>query len=164
MNLNKWVVLCLLLGIGLTGACQRNARMEVPPPSVAMEYVNLKVSKTAQSFEIAEVHTEIVNGRFNMAIRSKAGSMVQLNGLAQSQLSQGVKMGEHFQLIYMPAAMKPACTSAKPEENRVEFIRTSDGQWMMKLQGEVKCDRAKHQIDLQVFFKEPEPQFVAPNN
>lgn len=164
MNLNKWVLLCLLLGIGTISACQRKSKIEAPQASVAMEYVHLKVSKADQPFEVAEVHTEIVNGRFNMAVRSSAGSMVQFNGLPQVQLSQGVKSGELFQLIFMPAGMKPACMSVKPELNRAEFIRTSDGKWMMKLQGEVKCNKEKHQIDLQLFFTEPEPVFVAPNN
>lgn len=164
MNLNKWVLTCLLLGIVITSACQRKVGMEVPPPSTAMEYVSLKVSKSTASFEIEAVHTEIVNGVFNLAVRSKTGSMVQMNGLPQAQLSQGIKTGESFQLVFMPGGNQVACTSAKPELNQAEFIRTSDGQWMLKLQGEVKCDRAKHQIDLQIFFKEPEPVFVAPNN
>ena len=164
MNLTKWVLLFLLLSIGFGSACQRKAGMEVPPPSVAMNYVTMQASKSTEAFEIQEVHTEIVNGRFNMAVRSKAGSMVQLNGLPQAELSQGIKSGQLFQLLFMPAGMQPACTSAKPENNQAEFIRTSDGQWMLKVQGEVKCDRNKQQIDLQVFFKEPEPVFVAPNN
>lgn len=164
----KWKFFLLLsLSFITAGACsEKTAEMvqakEAAPVSMFVKVMESPVNQP--DFEVKTVHAEWVNGFINIAITSKSGSMLQVNGIAEQQFKTASVAGDAFRLVYLPGGLVPACTSPTTDKNSLKLRELADKRWSLSLQGEVVCNANLLQFELQVQFDQPERSFVAPNH
>lgn len=161
----------LLWGVCLvvvtTAACGKKATEanQVNAPISSENYVKVIETPLNQPvFEVKSVRAEWVNGFINIAITSKSGSMLQVNGIAEKDFKAGALFGDAFRLVYLAGGFVAACTSSEKYLNKLHLQKKSDQTWLLALQGKVFCETSDLQFDLQVDFDQPERSFVAPNH
>lgn len=146
----------LLLG-GLAAGCKSKKKMP------AMNQVEM-VSKqsAAPAFDISTTQAQNTNGKVNVAVVSKQGSMIQVNDLPLTALKAGKVAGDAYRLVYLPGGMQPACLGNQAK-NRLTLKQLADNQWEMWLRGEISCEAQTLELNLRTTFELPAPTFVAPN-
>ncbi len=155
------------LAVVTTAACGKKTTeaSQVNAPNSSENYVKVIEMPLKQPvFEVKQVRAEWVNGFINVAITSKSGSILQVNGIAEKDFKEGALLGDDFRLVYLPGGFVAACTSSKKYLNRLRLQKKSDQTWLLALQGKVFCENSDLQFDLQVDFDQPERSFVAPNH
>lgn len=158
---------CVCLVIGTSAACGKKTTESNQVNAAASSENYVKVIETPLKqpvFEVQKVRAELVNGFLNIAITSKNGSMLQVNGIAEKDFKTGRLIGDAFRLVYLPGGFVAACTSSEKHVNNVQLVQKPDQTWLLSLQGKVFCETSELQFDLQVAFDQPEPRFVVPNH
>jgi hypothetical protein len=167
MNQNWRHVCFVCLVIGTSIACGKKTT-ESNQANAAASFGNyVKVIETPLKqpvFEVQKVRAELVNGFLNIAITSKNGSMLQVNGIAEKDFKTGRLFGDAFRLVYLPGGFVAACTSSEKHVNNVQLLQKPDQTWVLSLQGKVFCEASQLQFDLQLGFDQPERTFVVPNH
>jgi hypothetical protein len=150
-----------------TAACGKKAAEanQVNAPISSENYVKVIETPLNQPvFEVKSVRADWVNGFINIAITSKSGSMLQVNGIAEKDFKTGRLFGDAFRLVYLPGGFVVACTSSEKHVNNVQLVQKPDQTWLLSLQGKVFCESSHLEFNLQVGFDQPERTFVVPNH
>lgn len=148
-------------------ACGKKSTVSSQANALASSENNVKVIENPLKqpvFEVQKVRAELVNGFLNIAITSKNGSMLQVNGIAEKDFKTGRLFGDAFRLVYLPGGFVAACTSSEKHVNNVQLLQKPDQTWVLSLQGKVFCEASELQFDLQLGFDQPERTFVVPNH
>ncbi|MDP2189310.1 MAG: hypothetical protein Q8J69_11575 [Sphingobacteriaceae bacterium] len=164
----KWMLFgCVCLVVVTTTACGKKATESGQLQAAVSSENYVKVIETPLNqpvFEVKSVRADWVNGFINIAITSKSGSMLQVNGIAEKDFKTGRLFGDAFRLVYLPGGFVAACTSSEKHVNYLQLLQKPDQTWLLSLQGKVFCESSHLEFDLQVGFDQPERSFVAPNH
>jgi hypothetical protein len=164
----KWMLLgSVCIAVVTMVACGKKSTVSSQANALASSENNVKVIENPLKqpvFEVQKVRAELVNGFLNIAITSKNGSMLQVNGIAEKDFKTGRLFGDAFRLVYLPGGFVAACTSSEKHVNNVQLLQKPDQTWVLSLQGKVFCEASELQFDLQLGFDQPERTFVVPNH
>jgi hypothetical protein len=164
----KWMLLgSVCIAVVTMVACGKKSTVSSQANALASSENNVKVIENPLKqpvFEVQKVRAELVNGFLNIAITSKNGSMLQVNGIAEKDFKTGRLFGDAFRLVYLPGGFVAACTSSEKHVNNVQLLQKPDQTWVLSLQGKVFCEASQLQFDLQLGFDQPERTFVVPNH
>jgi hypothetical protein len=167
MSQKRMLLWGVCLAVVTTAACgKKNIEAnQAAAPASSENYVKVIETPLNQPvFEVKSVRAEWVNGFINIAITSKSGSMLQVNGIAEKDFKTGRLFGDAFRLVYLPGGFVAACTSSEKHVNYLQLLQKPDQTWLLTLQGKVFCESSDLQFDLQVDFNQPERSFLAPNH
>lgn len=151
----------LLSSFALFAATSSGCKSKKKLPALNQVEMSSKRAE-APAFEFSKAEVQNVNGKLNLAIVSKQGSMLQLNDLPLEALKNGKVAADAYRLVYMPGGFQAACLG-NPSKNRLTLKQLAENKWEVALRGEISCGEETISVKMLTNMEVPAPTFVAPN-
>lgn len=116
----------------------------------------------AQPFTFSQIQAQQLNGKLNLAVTSKEGQLLQINGLDAQKLKSGKQTAGSYNLVLLPGGMQPACTIDAGKSPKLLLIEGENQAWGLFLKADLSCQGKKIQVDARLTFRMPNPEYAAP--
>lgn len=146
-----WCSIACLLG------CAAQQSMPVENQVLLKDAAN-----NSQPFTFSQIQAQQLNGKLNLAVTSKEGQLLQINGLDAQKLQAGKQAIGSYTVVLLPGGVQPACTLDAAKSPKLKLIQGENQEWGLYLKADLSCQGKKIEVDARLTFQVPNPEYAAP--